>query len=203
MVIIIVVCVFDMCHCVVFFWFCAVGGTCVCALYNSWPVAGRGSFFACSSPMALYNDLPVAVCGHLCLCKSIGRGFPAMSIIMPAHIHQTFWFASIFMQCACRVAFIHRKCSLRACCQCRVVRIDVAYNLKSHAKACEYKFLYILSLQLCLCMLAVVSSCRCAYCVSVDVSFQFLRVSSLTTNICEIAATDRLVWGLLVCLQPS
>ena len=102
---------------------------CVCALYNSWPVAGRGSFFA---PMALYNDLPVAVCGHLCLCKSIGRGFPAMSIVMLAHIHQTFCFASIFMQCACRV-----------------VRIDVAYNLKSHAKACEYKFLYILSLLLC------------------------------------------------------
>jgi len=160
-------------------------------------------FLPAVRPRSLYNDLPVAVCGHLCLCKSIGRGFPAMSIIMLAHIHQTFCFASIFMQCACRVVFVHRKCSLCACCQCRVVRIDDAYNLKSHAKACEYKFLYILSLQLCLCMLAVFSSCRCAYCVSVDVSFQFLRVSSLTTNICEIAATDRLVWGLLVCLQPS
>ncbi len=111
------------CHCVVSlvqcsWWYICV---CVCAVYNSWPVAGRGSFFACSSPVDLYNDLQVAVCGHLCLCESIGRGFPAMSIVMLAHIHQTFCFASIFMQCACRVA-----------------RIDVAYNLKSHAKACEH-----------------------------------------------------------------
>ncbi len=119
-----------------------------------------GLFFACSSPVALCNDLPVAVCGHLCLCKSIGRGFPAMSIVMLAHIHQTFCFASIFMQCACRVAFIHRKCSSCACCQCRVVRIDVAYNPKSHAKACEH--CYCVS-----CMFAVFSSCKCACCVSV------------------------------------